>query len=70
MANRGANTNTSQFFIMLGDTKLPPNYTIFGQVDQADFATLDKIVAEVSPADGANDGKPDKEIMINATTIR
>lgn len=32
MANAGANTNGSQFFIMLGDTALPPNYSIFGRV--------------------------------------
>lgn len=32
MANRGANTNTSQFFIMLGDVPLPKSYTIFGKV--------------------------------------
>lgn len=32
MANRGPNTNGSQFFIMLADTPLPPNYTIFGRV--------------------------------------
>jgi len=33
MANRGPNTNTSQFFIMLDDnTSLPKNYTIFGKV--------------------------------------
>jgi len=33
MANRGPNTNTSQFFIMLADnTTLPKNYTIFGRV--------------------------------------
>jgi len=33
MANRGPNTNTSQFFIMLDDnTTLPKNYTIFGKV--------------------------------------
>jgi cyclophilin family peptidyl-prolyl cis-trans isomerase len=70
MANRGANTNTSQFFIMLGDTKLPPNYTIFGEIDQADFATLDKIMKDVSPADGKNDGKPDKEIKINTATLK
>ncbi len=33
MANRGPNTNGSQFFIMLADnTSLPKNYTIFGKV--------------------------------------
>ena len=32
MANRGPNTNGSQFFIMLKDTALPPQYTIFGKV--------------------------------------
>lgn len=33
MANRGPNTNGSQFFIMLADnTELPKQYTIFGKV--------------------------------------
>ena len=33
MANRGPNTNGSQFFIMLADNdSLPKNYTIFGKV--------------------------------------
>jgi peptidylprolyl isomerase/peptidyl-prolyl cis-trans isomerase B (cyclophilin B) len=32
MANRGPNTNGSQFFIMLSDYPLPKNYTIFGRV--------------------------------------
>lgn len=32
MANSGPNTNGSQFFIMLADNPLPPQYTIFGQV--------------------------------------
>lgn len=32
MANSGPNTNGSQFFIMLEDTPLPPQYTIFGEV--------------------------------------
>lgn len=32
MANAGPNTNGSQFFVMLADTPLPPNYTIFGNV--------------------------------------
>ncbi len=32
MANAGPDTNGSQFFIMLEDNDLPPNYTIFGNV--------------------------------------
>ncbi len=32
MANRGPNTNGSQFFIMDADNPLPPSYTIFGYV--------------------------------------
>lgn len=32
MANAGPNTNGSQFFIMLQDTPLPHDYTIFGKV--------------------------------------
>jgi cyclophilin family peptidyl-prolyl cis-trans isomerase len=32
MANRGPNTNGSQFFIMHADYPLPPSYTIFGKV--------------------------------------
>ncbi len=32
MANAGPNTNGSQFFIMLKDTPLPHNYTIFGKI--------------------------------------
>ena len=32
MANRGPNTNGSQFFVMLGDVPLPKAYSIFGEV--------------------------------------
>jgi cyclophilin family peptidyl-prolyl cis-trans isomerase len=32
MANRGADTNGGQFFIVYDDTPLPPSYTVFGSV--------------------------------------
>ena len=42
MANAGPNTNGSQFFIMLADVNLPPNYTIFGEVI-SDLHVIDQI---------------------------
>ncbi len=56
MANRGPNTNGSQFFIMLADNDtLPKNYTIFGKVTKGmdvvhKIAVGDKMTSvEVSP---------------------
>ncbi|MBI4185576.1 peptidylprolyl isomerase [Candidatus Berkelbacteria bacterium] len=42
MANSGPNTNGSQFFIVLADTPLPPQYTIFGEVTEG-METVDAI---------------------------
>lgn len=45
MANVGANTNGSQFFIVLNDqSNLPPRYTIFGKVFQG-MEVVDKLEA-------------------------
>lgn len=42
MANAGANTNGSQFFIMLDNVPLPPSYSVFGRVVEG-MDTVDKI---------------------------
>ena len=56
MANRGPNTNTSQFFIMLNDVPMPKNYTIFGKVikgmDVVDSIAAVDIVPQMGPTDG------------------
>jgi cyclophilin family peptidyl-prolyl cis-trans isomerase len=52
MANAGANTNGSQFFIVQGDqgTQLPKNYTIFGKVSSG----MDVVDAIAAVPVGAN----------------
>ena len=57
MANAGPGTNGSQFFLVYGDSVLPPQYTVFGTVDETGLATLDKIASE-GVAGGGADGKP------------
>jgi cyclophilin family peptidyl-prolyl cis-trans isomerase len=71
MANRGPNTNTSQFFVMLADnTVLPKNYTIFGKVVSG-MDVVDKIgSAEIVPLGGSSDGRPRTEILVKSVTIR
>lgn len=69
MANRGPNTNTSQFFIMLGDNQLPFNYTIFGKV-VAGQDIVDKIgQAPITPQMGPTDGTPVTKIVITKATV-
>jgi len=55
MANRGPDTNGSQFFIMLGDVPLPKLYSIFGEVmegmDVVDQITVGDSMLEVSVED-------------------
>ncbi|WP_084753478.1 peptidylprolyl isomerase [Micromonospora avicenniae] len=61
MANAGPDTNGSQFFLVYADSALQPNYTVFGSVDAAGLATLDRIAAggiaptgeDPAPVDGA-----------------
>lgn len=64
MANSGANTNGSQFFIMLEDYPLPHKYTIFGKVISGQDI-VDKI-GQV-PTD-AND-RPQQQVTIQSVTV-
>jgi cyclophilin family peptidyl-prolyl cis-trans isomerase len=70
MANRGPNTNTSQFFICLRDVpELPTQYTIFGMVTSG-MNTVDSIAAEpIQAVLNESDGKPVKAIVIKSVRI-
>lgn len=63
MANAGPNTNGSQFFIVYKDSQLPPEYTLFGTVDNPGLATLDNI-AKAGVAGGGEDGRPANVVTI------
>ncbi|MFI5716999.1 peptidylprolyl isomerase [Nocardia sp. NPDC051750] len=70
MANAGPGTNGSQFFIVYGDSMLPPNYTIFGTVDDAGLATLDTIAGiGQDESNGPGDGKPNQPVTLKSVRI-
>jgi len=70
MANRGPNTNTSQFFIIHQDHPLPPSYTIFGRVTKG-LEVVDAM-AEVKTERGTDGAlsKPVKPLVIQKISIR
>jgi peptidyl-prolyl cis-trans isomerase B (cyclophilin B) len=46
MANRGPDTNGSQFFIVYDDSPLPPDYTVFGSVDADSLKAIQDLAAK------------------------
>lgn len=56
----------SQFFLVYGDSQLPPDYTVFGTVAEPGIAVLEKIAA----AGGDGSSSPDDGAPKLATTIR
>ena len=66
MANAGANSAGSQFFLVYKDTTLPPNYTILGTMTSG--LKLVKEVAAQGTADGTGDGPPNQPVQILSTT--
>ncbi|MGW6201492.1 peptidylprolyl isomerase [Kribbella sp. NPDC055110] len=70
MANSGANTNGSQFFIVYGDASgLTPQYTAFGTIDEPSVKLIDKVAeAGVTPQNGPQDGTPVTPVEIKSAT--
>jgi cyclophilin family peptidyl-prolyl cis-trans isomerase len=69
MANAGANTNGSQFFIIHQDYPLQPNYTIFGKVNEG-LDALDKILnVPVRNSPRGEPSVPTQEVRITSVSI-
>ncbi|MGK2865899.1 MAG: peptidylprolyl isomerase [Mycobacterium sp.] len=68
MANAGPGTNGSQFFLVYKDSQLPPNYTVFGTIDETGLATLDKI-AGAGVEGGGSDGAPATKVLVKTVQL-
>jgi len=60
MANRGPNTGGSQFFLMIEDAPLPPNYAVFGEVTSGFEAVA--AMAAVPMGSNSGDSKPSRPL--------
>ena len=70
MANSGQGFDGSQFFLVYGDSQLPPDYTVLGTIDEAGLATLDAIAANGNDgSNGPGDGAPTQEVRIQTLTV-
>lgn len=68
MANAGAGTNGSQFFMVYQDSQLPPQYTIFGTIQDDGLAMLDKVAA-AGVKGGGTDGTPATKVTITSVRL-
>ena len=67
MANAGPGTNGSQFFLVYGDSQLPPAYTPFGRITKG-LEVLDE-VAKAGVEGSGGDGKPKTPVQITSLQV-
>ena len=69
MANAGPDTNGSQFFFVYGDTRLSPNYTVFGTLDDAGIQTIsDRAFQGHDASNPDGTGRPNLPTVIRSIT--
>ncbi len=68
MANSGPNTNGSQFFLVYGNTTLPPSYSIWGKITSG--LDILKGLGAAGIKGGGSDGTPLKTIAIEKVIVK
>ncbi len=74
MANTGSpDTGGSQFFMVYGEAPLPPDYTVFGTIDDEGLEVIDEIAraghdGRFEPSPGG--GKPNTEVTFTDVTVK
>ncbi|GGK85657.1 peptidylprolyl isomerase [Mangrovihabitans endophyticus] len=66
---QAASSTGSQFFIVYGDTELPPDYTVLGKVTKGMEIVKDVAKAGSDDANQPGDGHPKKEVVIKDLTM-
>ncbi len=70
MANAGADTNGSQFFLVFKDSEFAPSYTVFGSIDDAGVTVLETIAAQGNDnSNPAGGGTPTEPVQIESVTV-
>src|ERR1035438_2485776 len=70
MANSGANTNGSQFFLVYKNSTLSPGYTPFGKVVSGLGIIQNVAKAGTDNSNGSGDGHPKESVVIESVTIK
>ena len=70
LANGGANTNGSQFFLVFKNTTLPASYTPFGKITSGLDILQNVAKAGTSCTIQAGGGVPKEKVIINSVTVK